>query len=173
MFLNKYKTLAQQKKFSFVFTNQYRNKIDIRGKTGTQLKEYGGKNVPHNSDTIIKIELCKYKEDKEFKNISEAYNEIGFKGIAVTLEIIKSNKRTPAKFPAYLVYGKGIGDTGNYIYALRCLNIIKQSGSYYYIVFQGQEIKENGMTNFFKKIIKLKIRLYDLYKNEIDEFYKT
>jgi DNA repair protein RadB len=39
MFMSKYKALVGQKKISFIFTNQYRNKIDIRGRTGTQLKD--------------------------------------------------------------------------------------------------------------------------------------
>ena len=168
MFMNKYKALAGQKKIALIFANQYRNKIDIRGKTGTQQKEYGGKNIRHNSDTIIRIDTCK---DKEFKNISDAYSKAYYKGIAETFELIKSNKRTPKNAPFYLVYGKGISDFCNHVYALRKLDIIKQAGTYYSILFQGQEIKENGMENFIKKITEMRFDLYNFYKKEIDEFY--
>lgn len=170
MFMNKYKTLVGQRKIAFVFTNQYRNKIDIRGKTGTQEKEYGGKNIRHNSDAIIRINVCK---DREFNNISEAYSKAYYKGIAETFELIKSNKSAPKNHPFHLVYGKGISDFCNHVYALRKLDIIKQAGTYYSILFQGQEIKENGMVNFIKKIKELGLSLYGLYTKEIDEFYKN
>jgi hypothetical protein len=170
MFMSKYKALVGQKKISFIFTNQYRNKIDIRGKTGTQLKEYGGKNIRHNSDSIIKIDICK---DKEFKNISEAYSKAFHRGVAETFELAKSNKRAPKIYPFHLVYGKGISDFCNFVYALRKLDILKQSGTYYSILFQGYEIKENGMENFIKKILELQLNLYDLYKKEINDFYEN
>lgn len=170
MLISKYKVLAEQKKFAIVFTNQYRNQINMKGNTGTKLKEYGVKNVSYNSDVIIKIGVCR---EKDFINISNAYRNVNRNGIAESFELVKSNKSEPKEYPFYLAYGKDISNLCNYIYALMKLEIIKQNGTYYLISFQGTEIKENGMENFIRKISELRLDLYAIYQKEIDEFYKN
>lgn len=168
MFMNKYKTLVGQRKIALLFTNQYRNKIDIKGGSGTQLKEYGGKNIRYNSDSIIKIGKPK---EKDFTVISQAYSKIFSKGLDQSLELIKSNKKSPREHPFYLVYGRGISDVCTEIYVLKKMGIIKQSGTYYSIQLENSEIKENGLENFIKAVISKEIKLGDFYVKELETYY--
>lgn len=166
MFMSKYKALANQHKFSLLFTNQYRNKINIT--KGTVKKSYGGINVNHNSDVIIKINTSK---EKEFNKFCEVYNDRFHKGKSGTLEIIKSNKRVSINIPFYLTYGMGISNLCSYIYALQKEDIIKQTGSYYSIDFGNTTIKTNGLYNFINEIKENSIPLYEVHKNSVDKFY--
>lgn len=166
MFMSKYKVLANQHKFSLLYTNQYRNKIDMT--KGTIKKSYGGINVNHNSDVIIKINTSK---DKDFNKLCEVYNDRFHKGKSGTLELVKSNKRSPINIPFYLIYGMGISNLCNYIYALQKLEIIKKAGSYYSIEFGSNTIKTNGLYKFLIEVRENGMHLCGIHKKSIDEFY--
>ena len=69
-FMNKYKSLANAKKFSLLFTNHYRQRIDMT--KGSINKEYGGKNVKYNSDVLLKInKITSTGINKDFKSMFE------------------------------------------------------------------------------------------------------
>ncbi|MFV0275168.1 MAG: AAA family ATPase [Bacilli bacterium] len=147
-FINKYKSVATSCNICFVLVNQYRNTINM--KIGTQLKEYGSKNVRYASDVIIKINGIKsFGSARDFKNLTNSADA----GIALELEIVKSNKSRPGTImPAYLIYGKGIDNMWNWVYELKKADVIKQAGKYFSLDYVGNQIKEDGMPNFVRAL---------------------
>lgn len=165
MFMNKYKALASEKSFCFILVNQYRNRVDMR--QGSILKEYGAKIVKYNSDTIIKLSTSISSKNRQFKNLVKPDD----KGIDLELEIIKSNKTCPKQiFPAYLIYGKGISNLANYIYALLNMNVIERNGSYYSI--NELNIKSQGIQKFYQDIINSEVDIGLYFKDKIVEYYE-
>lgn len=149
LFMNKYKSLAMSKKFSLLLINQYRNTIDM--KKGTILKEYGSKNTKYNSDVILRVGPIKSgSEYYDFKRMSKPFEN----GTELCFEVVKSNKASPTEsIPFYLVYGKGISDVCNYLYALQKLEIITQSGGYYSYKYNNMVIKTQGIKSFYNQLI--------------------
>lgn len=147
LFLNKYNAIAKKKGISFIFINQYRNKVDM--KIGTVLKEYGGKSVRYNSDVILKILPLKSNgKNRDFSKLPQV-----LPGNMLELEIIKSNRMIPGiKIPFYLVYGHGVSERYQKIYALIKLKIIIEDNSYYKYEFSGQTFKRHGFEELFYTI---------------------
>ena len=164
LFLNKYKTLSAQKKFSIILINQYRNEIDM--KRGAVLKAFGPKNVKYNSDVIIQI-----------KNNTKCYD---FKDIVgkldnmtdLVLEVVKSNKNPPKEYiPICFIYGKGISTYVTYLYAMLKLNIITQTGSWYKIPFNGEQHVSHGINDLLFKFYQYNI-VTDEIAEQIDAYYE-
>lgn len=168
LFMNKYKAKAMEKKFSLLLVNQFRNTIDLR--KGTILKEFGPKNVKYNSDVIIRINPIKSKyKFVDFTSVFKSFTE----GEDLCFEVIKSNKSASNRaIPFRLIYGKGICDFLNYIYALLKLEIIQQDGSYFKFMFEGELIKGHGIEQFYREIIYKEVEFYD-YFDKIKELYKS
>jgi len=146
LFLNKYKALSIQKKFSIIVINQYRNDIDMR--KGAVLKIFGPKNVVYNSDTIIQIK--KNNKCYEFGDIVNKLDNM----TDLVFEVVKSNRNSPKEYiPFCLVYGKGISTYATYLYAMLKLNIITQTGAWYKIPIDGQEFVAHGISELFLKFI--------------------
>ena len=166
LFMNKYKSLAMSKKFSLLLINQYRNTIDM--KKGTILKEYGSKNTKYNSDVILRIGPIKSGSDYyDFKRMTKPFEN----GTELCFEVVKSNKASPTEsVPFYLVYGKGISDVCNYLYALQKLGYIAQSGGYYTFEYNNMVIKAQGITNFYNQLVSY-VDFNELI-NDIESYYK-
>ena len=166
LFMNKYKSLAMSKKFSLVVINQYRNTIDMR--KGTILKEYGAKAVKYNSDVIIRIGPIKSNSRYyKFTKMTKPFE----KGTELCFEIIKSNKSFPTEhIPFYLLYGKGISNVCNYLYALQELNVITQSGGYYKVEHNNRVICSRGIKDFYNQLISFFD--FEAFMSYIENFYK-
>ena len=158
LFLNKYKALSIQKKFSIIVINQYRNDIDMR--KGAVLKIFGPKNVVYNSDTIIQIK--KNNRCYEFGDIVNKLDNM----TDLVFEVVKSNRNPPKEYiPFCLVYGRGISTYAAYLYAMLKLNIITQTGAWYKIPIDGQEFVAHGINDVFFKLLNR----YDIVTSEISE----
>ncbi len=165
MFMNKYNALAKAKNICFIILNQYRNKIDTT--KGTILKEYGNKNVKYNSDIIIKVSpITSNGAYTEFKNMTK-YSD---NGKNLEFEIVKSNKIRPEiKIPFYLVYGSGISNFTNYVYALIKLNVISQSTGYFKITIDNTTYNTHGLNELLPKIQQQYERC--LYNDMVMNYY--
>lgn len=164
-FMHKYNAIAKLKNICFIMINQYRNKVDM--KQGTIQKIYGAKNVVYNCDCILNITPIKQIGDNaKFKSLTENLNL----GIALNLEIVKSNKKSPKqKYPYYLVYGKGISYLISSIYALIQLEIIKvESNGYYFI----KDHKAHGINELYNLFVNQVISL-DEFQNDIENYYQN
>ncbi|MGE5456334.1 MAG: AAA family ATPase [Ignavibacteriales bacterium] len=162
-FISKFKSLATLNKFCLVMINQYRYSVNMM--VGSQKKEYGSKVVRYSSDIIIKI--SNIKKHVDFKGMAKAFN-----GIELELEVIKSNKSAPEEsIPFALHYGKGISNLINKIYALIKLKIIEQKGSYYQFKYNDKAVYEQGLANFYNKLIELDVDLSE-HDDKINEYYK-
>lgn len=169
LFMNKYKALASAKNFSLLVVNQFRNRVDsIRG---TLAKEYGTKAVKYNSDIILKVSPIKATSIyADFKNLTTPLNV----GTGLEFEIVKSNKNAPEeKYPFYLVYGKGVDDLLNIIYALVKLEIIKKLGTYYSFSTDRFEAKEQGIKNFYNLLCDFEFNTEDVDFNQVIDFYNS
>ena len=164
LFLNKYKALSAQKKFSIILINQYRNDIDM--KRGAVLKSFGPKNVKYNSDVIIQI-----------KNNTKCYD---FKDIVgkldnmtdLVFEVVKSNKNPPKEYiPFCFIYGKGISIYVTCLYAMLKLNIINQAGAWYKIPINGEEHASHGINDLLLKFFQYNI-VTDEISNQIVNYYE-
>lgn len=164
LFLNKYNSIAKKRKISFIFINQYRNKVDM--KIGTVLKEYGGKSVRYNSDVILKIIPLKSNgKNRDFSKLPQI-----IPGNKLELEIIKSNRIIPGlKIPFYLVYGRGVSELYQKIYALIKLKIINENNSYYKYTINGVTYRRHGFEELYYSIINQ--FLDDEVMSKIREFY--
>jgi RecA/RadA recombinase len=163
-FISKFKSLATLNKFCLVMVNQYRFSVNMM--TGSQKKEYGSKIVRYSSDIIIKIGSL--KKHLDFKGMAKAFN-----GTELELEVIKSNKSAPEEsLPVALHYGKGISNLINKLYALIKLKVIEQKGSYYQLKYEDKVIYEQGLTNFYNKLIELDIDLSE-YDDKVSEYCKS
>lgn len=167
LFMNKYKSLAMTKKFSLLLINQYRNTIDMK-KNGTILKEYGSKNTKYNSDVILRIGSIKSNSDYyDFARMTKPFEN----GTELCFEVVKSNKTFPTdSIPFYLLYGRGISDVCNYLYALQKLGVITQSGGYYSYEYNDMVIKAQGIKNFYNQLVAY-VDFNDLI-SEIDSYYQ-
>lgn len=146
-FMDKYKSIAGSKKVCFVFINQYRNKINMT--SGAKEKAYGGKNTVYNCDVLIKIDKASLHKEKAFYELTKEVTT----GIPLVLEIVKSNKKEPGTtVPAFLNFGKGIASRWNYIHELIEKEVIRKNGSYYTLLYEGEEIKAQGIKNFVKEL---------------------
>jgi len=163
-FMHKYNAVAKSKNICFIMINQYRNKVDM--KIGTIQKIYGAKNVVYNCDCILNITPIKQVGDNaKFKALTESLNF----GVALNLEIVKSNKASPKqKYPYYLVYGKGVSDLISSIYALVQLEIIVQNNGYYYI----KSHKAHGINELYNLFIN-EVILLNEFQKDIDSYYQT
>ena len=166
LFMNKYKSLAMSKKFSLLLINQYRNTIDM--KKGTILKEYGSKNTKYNSDVILRIGPIKSNSDYyDFKRMTKPFEN----GKELCFEVVKSNKASPTEsIPFYFVYGKGISDVCNYLYALQKKGIITQSGGYYTYNYMNMVVKAQGINHFYNQLVSY-VDFKDLIE-EIETYYR-
>ena len=171
-FMNKYKALASSKQFALVLINHYRQKVDMgKGKVagiGTIQKEYGSKNTKYNSDVI----LC-------MKSIKSTSKNINFKGMPIDngteleFEVVKSNKSAPNEsIPFFLMYGTGISNIVNYIYALINIGIIKQNVSYFSLECNNVKLQEQGLMKLYNKILELDIDL-TTYEDKIINYYNN
>lgn len=164
LFLNKYKALSIQRKFSIIVINQYRNDIDMR--KGAVLKIFGPKNVVYNSDTIIQIK--KNNKCYEFGDIVNKLDNM----TDLVFEVFKSNRNPPKEYiPFCLVFGKGISSYANYLYAMLKLNIITQNGAWYKIPIDGIEFPAHGITDVFFKLLDKNDVITSEIENKIDSYY--
>lgn len=148
-FMSKYKSLAASRNIGFILVNQNRNSVNM--KTGTVLKAYGPKNVAYTSDVIIKISPIKSKEFRDFATLANGCKN----GKALELEIVKSNKKAPGTaIVGFLKYGVGLIDIWNYIDILKKSGLVKQTGKYFSINWNGKEIKMEGISNFVEALIQ-------------------
>lgn len=130
LFMKKYNAIAKTKNICIIFTNQNRNSVNM--KTGSTVKNYGCKAVTYFADVILKIK--NQKADNDFKKLTNSIE----KGVALELEIIKSNKHAPKAFPIFLLYGKGISSIINNIYVLIQLGTIQKDGNGYYSIIKSK-----------------------------------
>lgn len=164
LFLNKYKALAIQKKFSIILINQYRNNVDMR--KGTILKEYGSKSLRYNSDVIIRIKPN--SEPDDFNEIVRNFR----KAVALSFEVVKSNKSPPNEsMPFCFYYGKGIGNEMSEFYALLKTNNIVQNGAWYSFEYDNQKIKLHGIFDIYARVSSLYAFVKE-HLDEIDNFYR-
>ena len=165
LFLNKYKSLSVQKRFTIIIINQYRNDIDMR--KGAVLKEFGPKNVKYNSDTIIQIK--KNNKCYEFGDIVSKLDNM----TDLVFEVVKSNHSPPKEFiPFCLIYGKGISSYTTYLYAMLKLKIIKQTGAWYKIPIDGKEYAAHGVSELFFKLINRDNIITPEISEKIDSYYE-
>lgn len=150
LFVNKYNSIAKSSEISFIFVNHFRNRIDP--KVGTILKEYGCKSVKYNSDIILKIMPLKSSgKNKDFLKLP-----ILFQGNMLEVEVVKSNKMAPGfKIPLFLIYGRGISELYQLIYALLKTNIIVEENSYYKYEENGVIYKRHGFEDLYNSIKSL------------------
>lgn len=136
LFMKKYNAIAKTKNICLILINQMRNQVDM--KKGTIVKSYGSKAVTYFADTILKIK--NQKADTDFKKLTNSFEL----GIALEIEIVKSNKRPPKSFPVYLIYGKGLSEIISNIYALIQIGTIQKDGNGYYSIskYKAHGIKE-------------------------------
>lgn len=164
-FMDKYKSIAGSKKICFILINQYRNKINMT--SGATDKVYGSKNTIYNCDVLIRIVNASSYKEKEFYDLTKDIEN----GKALAFEIIKSNKLAPGiSVPAYLKYGKGLMVGWNYIYQLLQLDAIKKNGSYYSLIYDGDEIKAQGIKGFINELEKNNIMNIDILQELVDEY---
>ena len=150
---NKIKKLAIDKNICVLLTNEFRNKVQMYGAKGTIIKIYGPKKLQYESTNIIQINSLgeKQKHCKMFKDLFVALQNDGL-GKLLEFQVIQSNEaKTDAYLPFFLEYGIGKSKLIPFIFML-CNNkdLVIKTGSYYELKQSG--IKENGMTNFSKKI---------------------
>lgn len=87
---------------------------------------------------------------------------------------MKSNKNAPEeKYPFYLVYGKGIDNLPNIIYALVKLEVIQKMGTYYSFKANKYEVKEQGISNFYNSLCENNFSIEDVDFNQVIDFYNS
>lgn len=160
LFMKKYNAIAKMKNICFILVNQHRNQVDM--KKGTIVKNYGSKAVTYFADIILKIKNQKASTD--FKKITDS---IG-KGIALEIEIVKSNKHRPESFPFYLLYGKGISNIISDIYALIQMGVVTQNNGYYSI----SKFKVHGIKEFYD-YYKTFLMENEEIKNKLANYYEN
>lgn len=158
LFMQKYNALAKSKGIVFVLVNQLRSKFD--NKMNSTLKEAGGKNVKYNSDVILKLK--KATPSSEFTKLVTPFEQ----GIPLIIEVVKSNKCSPKSFPGYLIYGRGLSDVLNSIYALIHLNVIKKVNGHYSCKY----FKANGIKRVYSLYCE-EMGHDDKLNQQISEFY--
>ena len=161
-FMNKYNALAKMKNICFIIINQNRNQIDMK-QQGTILKIYGCKNVLYNSDVILRIKTS--KSDSHLKKITSSFQH----GIALQLEVLKSNKREPTEIPFYLLYGRGISTIISDLYALIQIGIIKEDGNGYYSTAKFKAHGINELYSFYQKFLMEDEDVQNSLKNYYDK----
>lgn len=160
-FMNKYNALAKSRNICFIMINQHRNQLDM--KNGSILKIYGAKNVIYNSDVVLRVKYAKSTD--AFKKLTSSAK----RGVALQLEIVKSNKKEPSEFPFYLLYGKGVSSIINDVYALIQIGYIKEEGNGYYSCTKFKAHGINELYFFYQKFL-----LEDLeIQNKLIDYYNS
>ena len=122
------------------------------GAKGTIIKIYGPKKLQYESTNIIQINLlgAKQKHCKMFRDTFMSLQNAGL-GKLLEFQVIQSNEaKTDAYLPFFLEYGIGTSKLIPFIFMICNSDRVIKTGSYYELKQSG--IKENGMTNFSKKI---------------------
>lgn len=135
---------------------------------GTIVKSYGSKNTMYNSDTVLAMKSIKStSNNSDFKNMPIE------NGTELEFEVVKSNKASPLEsIPFFLIYGTGISNIVNYMYALIKIGVIQQKVSYFLLEYDDIKIYEQGLMNLYNKILELDLDLTK-YDNQVNNYYKN
>ena len=163
LFLKKYSSLANEKKYSLLLINQQRQKMDKR--IGTISRRFGPKYLDNICQTIIKVNSSSTSDYAKQLSCINC-------GTVGEFEIVKSNCHPPkVKIPFFFVYGKGIANIYNAIYYMIKNEMIIKNGTYYAIA--NMPIKENGLNNLITKSYQVIKNYYEQNKEQIDNYYKS
>ncbi len=161
IFMTKYTALASKNKVAFIYTNQYRTKLDFKNNQSSS-KEYGSKAIRYNMDTLIKVSQHYNSKDEVNLDFDNA--------VKLELKIVKSNKLNPNTATCcYLEYGKGINERMSLIDDLIKNNIIHKNGSYYAITIKDEEYKFQGINKMYDFISKKYDEIKKQFELEVQE----
>lgn len=173
--LRKITQMIGRQRVALVFTNQLRQKLGVM--FGDPYTTSGGKALPFHASTRLRLKNKGQIKDSKKNTI----------GMTITSQVIKNRLGPPlrrADFPLY--FDRGIDDKASWLQVMKEYKLVKQTGAWYTLDFNGQEIKfqskdfeaileeYDGLTEkLYEEICNVLILKYDTSALGLDDVVET
>lgn len=157
--------LISNQEATLILINQVRNNIGVM--FGNPEITTGGKAIKFYCSQRIRVS-AKAGGIKSPKNKEEVI------GNEMTLKVEKNKVAPPQRKVTINFYFKwGFDKIENIILALKSMWVVKQAGSYYSLMYHGEEIKAPGLEKFTAKLKELDYdELYKFFQEKLEEYNK-
>lgn len=169
MLTKKLAILSVKKKIAVLFTNQYKNTIQMYGKnSGTRTKISGPKSLINESKYVIEIHAIS-ESNKSSKKFKDCFLGVEAANKGKSFDFYLNKGRHPnSSLPYFFEYGIGYVPMYSLVMLLITEEKITQAGTYY--VMSSADLKVKGMINFLKE---LECKLPQDYHEYVSRYYKS